>query len=299
LIWAKSAIGCGLDRVKAIYTQVVDPEATNRPPSSRNPMATSPDTLTLHRYKRTNKGYTESLGDDVSLTLMLIPAGEFMMGAPVGEPDSHDNERPQHRVTVPAFLMGRYPVTQSQWRAVAGYDRVDLDLKLAPSRFEGDDLSVEQMNWHQATEFCQRLSTKTQKNYHLPSEAQWEYACRAETETAYHFGDQLTLELANYERSVGQTTAVGTYPANRWGLHDMHGNVREWCEDHWHGDYEGAPTDGSTWIEDGNSSRRVSRGGAWSFNPWSCRSSSRIYDGPDYGDFYRGFRVCCSAPRTV
>jgi formylglycine-generating enzyme required for sulfatase activity len=262
-------------------------------------MATSPDTLTLHRYKRTNKGYTESLGDDVSLTLMLIPAGEFMMGAPVGEPNSPKNERPQHRVRVPVCLMGRYPVTQAQWRAVAGYDRVDIYLKPAPSRVEGDDLPVERVTWHQATEFCQRLSAKTQKNYHLPSEAQWEYACRAETETAYHFGDQLTLELANYERSVGQTTAVGTYPANRWGLHDMHGNVREWCEDHWHDNYEGAPTDGSTWIEGGNSGRRILRGGSWIVDPGDCRSAYRYYSGPDNRDSSYGFRVVCSAPRTL
>jgi formylglycine-generating enzyme required for sulfatase activity len=262
-------------------------------------MATSPDTLTLHRYKRTNKSYTESLGNGVSLTLMLIPAGEFMMGAPVGEPDSHDNERPQHRVTVPVCLMGRYPVTQAQWRAVAGYDRIDIDLKPAPSRFEGDDLPVERVTWHQATEFCQRLSAKTQKNYHLPSEAQWEHACRAETETAYHFGDQLISELANYGSSVGQTTEVGTYPANRWGLHDMHGNVWERCQDDWHSNYEGAPIDGSTWIEGGNSGRRILRGGSWFSYPRNCRSAYRFNIGPGSRSFYYGFRVVCSAPRAL
>ena len=261
-------------------------------------MATSLDNLTLHRYKRTNKGYTEDLGEGVSLTLMLIPAGEFVMGAPDGEPESDDSERPQHRVKLPQFLMGRYPVTQAQWRVVAGYDRVEIDLKPSPSEFKGDDLPVEQVNWHQAVEFCQRLSVKTKKNYHLPSEAQWEYACRAETTTAYHFGDQLTTELANYEASVGQTTAVGTYPANGWGLFDMHGNVWEWCQDHWHDSYEGAPTDGSAWIEGGDSEYRVIRGGSWIYNPRVCRSAYRFNGGPGYvfNDF--GFRVCCSAPRT-
>jgi formylglycine-generating enzyme required for sulfatase activity len=260
-------------------------------------VATPSDNLTLHRYKRINQGYTEDLGDQVTLTLMLIPAGEFMMGAPQDEPDSRDNERPQHLVKMPQFLMGRYPVTQAQWRVVAGYDRVKTDLKSSPSRFKGDDLPVEQVNWHQATEFCQRLSIKTQKNYHLPSEAQWEYACRAETTTAYHFGDQLTTELANYERSVGQTTAVGTYPANRWGLFDMHGNVWEWCQDHWHDNYEGAPSDGSAFVEGGDSKYRVHRGGSWYFNPRSSSSTYRFFNEPgrDLNDF--GLRVCCTAAR--
>jgi formylglycine-generating enzyme required for sulfatase activity len=106
------------------------------------------------------------------------------------------------------------------------------------------------VGWYQAAEFCKRLSKRTGKNYYLPSEAQWEYACRAETETAYHFGPKLTEELANYGLSVRKTTPVGQYPANRWGLHDMHGNVWEWCYDHQHYNYEGAPTDGSAWLTD-------------------------------------------------
>lgn len=262
-------------------------------------MAISPDSLTHYRYKGTNKGYVENLGDGVMLTLMLIPGGEFMMGAPEGELDSNNDERPQRLVKVPPFLMGRYPVTQAQWRVVAGYDREGRELKPELSRFKGDDLPVERVNWHDATEFCQRLSTKTQKNYHLPSEAQWEYACRAETTTAYHFGDQITTELANYEGSVRQTTAVGTYPANRWGLFDMHGNVLEWCQDHWHSNYEGAPTDGSAWIEGGDSNRRVRRGGSWLFNPRNCRSAYRNNNAPSNHNNNSGFRVVCLAPRIL
>jgi formylglycine-generating enzyme required for sulfatase activity len=262
-------------------------------------MPPSPDNLTLYRYKRTNKGYTEDLGDGVTLTLMLIPAGEFIMGAPKDEPDSSDSERPQHPVKLQAFLMGRYPITQAQWRVVASYDREDIDLNPDPSRFKGDDLPVEQVNWYEATEFCKRLSTRTGKNYHLPSEAQWEYACRAETETAYHFGPKLTEELANYNQSVGQTTPVGQYPANQWGLHDIHCNVREWCQDHWHDNFKGAPTDGSAWVEGGNANRRVQRGGSWLFNPRYCRSAYRSSYGPDYRDSGFGFRVCCPAPRTL
>ena len=262
-------------------------------------MATSLDNLTLHRYKRTNKAYVEDLGNGVSLTLMLIPAGEFLMGASEVEPESNDRERPQHRVELPQFLMGRYPITQAQWRGVAGYDRVEIDLNPAPSRFQGEDLPVEQVTWHDAVEFCQRLAAKASKNYHLPSEAQWEYACRAETTTAYHFGDQLTTELANYEMSVGRTTAVGTYPANRWGLFDMHGNVWEWCQDHWHDSYEGAHTDGRAWIEGGDSERRILRGGSWHYNLRYCRSACRNDVEPSNDRNTFGFRVCCSTPRAL
>ena len=260
-------------------------------------MATSLDGLTLYRYRRTNRGYTEDLGEGVSLTLMLIPAGEFMMGAPDGEPESDDSERPQHRVELLQFLMGRYPVTQAQWRVVASYDREEIDLNPDPSEFQGDNLPVERVSWYEATEFCKRLSTHTGINYHLPSEAQWEYACRAETEVAYHFGPRLTEELANYDRSVGQTTPVGQYPANQWGLHDMHGNVLEWCQDQWHDNYKGAPTDGSAWIEGGKANRRVRRGGSWFTDQRNCRSACRNIFGPGYGNAAIGFRVCCTASR--
>lgn len=259
---------------------------------------TTAENLTLHRYQRTNQSYTEDLGDGVTLTLMLIPAGEFMMGAPEDELDIAENERPQHLVKVPQFLMGRYPVTQAQWRVVAGYKREAIDLEPDPSRFKGDDRPVERVSWHQATEFCQRLSERTGKNYHLPSEAQWEYACRAETTTAYHFGPQLTSELANYGRRVGRTTGVGSYPPNRWGFHDMHGNVREWCADYWHNAYKGAPVDGSAWIEGGDSNLRVVRGGSWYSYPRNCRSAYRFTSSPDFRDYVFGFRVVCVAPRT-
>jgi formylglycine-generating enzyme required for sulfatase activity len=264
-----------------------------------NPMATPLDNLTLHRSKRTNKQYTEDLGNGVTLKLMLIPAGEFIMGAPKTEQDSDDRERPQHRVTLPTFLMGRYPVTQAQWRVVAGMPQIRRELNPTPSHFKGDNLPVEQVDWFAATEFCQRLSKQTGKNYHLPSEAQWEYACRAGTEMAYHFGPKLTEELANYGNPSGKTTPVGQYPANGWGLHDMHGNVYEWCQDHWHESYENAPTDGSAWLEGGNSSRRVSRGGSWIFDPWLCRSAFRGGGVPVSDDDFLGFRVCCAAPRTL
>ncbi|MBE9109851.1 formylglycine-generating enzyme family protein [Nodosilinea sp. LEGE 07298] len=262
-------------------------------------MAAPPDDLTFYRYKRTNKAYTDDLGNGVMLTLMLIPGGEFIMGSLEGDPQSSDHERPQRLVKMPPFLIGRYPVTQALWRIVAGYAQEDKDLELNPSRFKGDDLPVEQVNWHDATEFCQRLSAKTSKNYHLPSEAEWEYACRAETTTAYYFGDQLTDEVANYHNKVGRTTPVGQYLANRWGLHDMHGNVWEWCQDHWHSNYKGAPTNGSAWLEGGDSDLRILRGGSWLFNPWYCRSAYRNNAGPGFRYYLSGFRVVCAVPRDL
>jgi formylglycine-generating enzyme required for sulfatase activity len=149
-------------------------------------MPTSPSHLTLHRYKRTNKSYTQDLGEGVELTLMLIPSGEFLMGAPETEPESQPSECPQHLVRVAQFFMGRYPVTQEQWRVVAGYEKVARELQSDPSNFKGDKLPVEQVSWEDAEEFCQRLSAKTLKDYRLPSEAQWEYACRAGTTTPFH-----------------------------------------------------------------------------------------------------------------
>ena len=190
-------------------------------------------------------------------------------------------------------------MTQAQWRAVAGYDVEDIELKAEPSRFKGDDLPVERVSWEDATEFCKRLSNKTSKVFGLPSEAQWEYACRAGTETAYHFGSQITAEFANYNYQVGQTTEVKRYSPNRWGLYDMHGNVWEWCQDYWHIDYNGAPPDGGAWVTGGNANRRVVRGGSWSLNPRFCRSVYRYNTTPNNASYFIGFRVSCSAPRTL
>jgi len=274
-----------------------------------SPSASLPSNLSLYRYKRTNKSYTEDLGNGVKLTLMLIPSGEFVMGAPESEPESRDNERPQHQVRVSQFLMGRFPVIQAQWRVVAGFDRIDRDLDPDPSSFKGENRPVERVSWEDAREFCKRLSAINHKDYRLPSEAQWEYACRAETTTPFHFGETITTELANYSgyrtynngppgEHRNETTDVGFFPANEWGLHDMHGNVWEWCEDDYHGSYKGAPNNGSAWVEQDRTEKSgmLLRGGSWNYRPQHCRSASRYFYSRDYRGSHTGFRVCCVPP---
>ena len=161
------------------------------------------------------------------------------------------------------------------------------------------------MSWHDAVEFCQRLAKHSGRKYRLPIEAEWEYACRAGTTTHFCFGEALTSELANFRRNIGKTTEVGSFPANGFGLYDVPGNVYEWCQDHWHGDYRGAPIDGRAWLEDVNIVRRMLgdsvrlvRGGSWVSIPLNCRSACRYNYTPSSRHFDIGFRVVCSAPRN-
>ncbi|EKV00582.1 hypothetical protein Lepto7375DRAFT_2705 [Leptolyngbya sp. PCC 7375] len=264
-------------------------------------METSASNLTLHRYKRTNQGFVEDLGNGVTLTLMLIPEGEFLMGAPEDEPDS-EPARPQHLVQVSKFLMGQYPVTQIQWKVVAGLSQINLKLDAEPSRFKADNRPVEQVSWYEAMEFCERLSAHTGRNYGLPSESEWEYACRAGTETRFHFGEIITTELVNYydedsnRENLNETTLVDHFGmANAFGLCDIHGNVWDWCQDHWHENYEGAPTDGSAWLTENQEENRLIRGGSCYNLPQVCRSFSRYYYGPNFRNIDVGFRVVCRA----
>jgi formylglycine-generating enzyme required for sulfatase activity len=271
--------------------------------------------IVINRSQQTAEYFVEDLGNKVKLNMLLINSGSFIMGAPENEESSRDNERPQHKVTVPTFFMGQYPVTQAQWKFVASLPQVNHDLKLDPSRFKGDKRPVECVSWFEAVEYCDRLSKHTGRIYRLPSEAEWEYACRAGTTTPFHFGETITTDLANYRGtdnkeyewsgSYGrgtkgiyreETTEVGSFGvANGFGLYDMHGNVWEWCEDHWHSNYEGAPTDGSAWLDKNeNNSRRLLRGGSWYFSPVFCRSAYRdTYSNPDVDYLNFGFRVVC------
>jgi formylglycine-generating enzyme required for sulfatase activity len=252
------------------------------------------------------EGYREDLGQGVALTMLKIPAGSFLMGSPVDEPERSEDEGPQHEVTLGSFFVGQTSITQAQWRAVAGWQKVGRDLEPDPSRFKGANRPVEQVSWFDALEFCSRLNQRTGLRYGLPSEAQWEYACRAGSTTPFHIGATLTTELANYDGDYcygngpkgsyrKQTIDVASFPANGWGLHDMHGNVREWCEDHWHDSYNFAPGDDQPWLipAAADDEPRLLRGGSWSSFPWYCRSAFRNYPHPGDAGSYDGFRVAC------
>ncbi len=170
--------------------------------------------ILISRYKRSGKHFIEALSDEIGLDMVLIPGGKFLMGAPEDELESLDRERPQHEVIVPSFFMGRFPITQAQWRVIANWSQVERSLEPDPSHFKGDNCPVEQVSWEEAVEFCQRLSVKTGRTYRLPSEAEWEYACRAGTTTPFHFGETIGDELANYcaqDKKILDTLYKGTY----------------------------------------------------------------------------------------
>jgi formylglycine-generating enzyme required for sulfatase activity len=275
--------------------------------------------LNIKRQRQEAEYFPEKLGDNHTLEMVSIPGGTFIMGSPPKELEHQKNESPQHSVTVQPFFMGKYPITQAQWRFVAQLRPVNKELKPDPSNFKGDNRPVEQVSWKDAVEFCLRLSQYTGRTYSLPSEAQWEYACRAGTTTPFHFGETITTDLANYDGNYAygqgsegvyreETTAVGSFGvANNFGLYDMHGNVLEWCLDDWHDDYKGAPTDGSPWFNSDDklsdkSGRAVMRGGSWISNPQFCRSASRFNNVRGERDFINyniGFRVVCVVGRTL
>ncbi len=278
--------------------------------------------LVIHRHLAQAWQFIEMLNEaEVVLEMVSIPGGSFLMGSPEDELEHLSSESPQNSVTVDSFFIGKYPITQAQWRIVAEFEQVNRSLDLDPSRFKGDDRPVENVSWHDAVEFCDRLSRFTGKEYRLPTEAEWEYACRAGTQTPFHFGETITTDLANYcgtdNKEFGWSGSYGDGPtgiyrgetipvgslgvANNFGLYDMHGNVWEWCQDHWHDSYEGAPTDGSAWInpDAGENASRVLRGGSWYNDPGYCRSATRNDDDAGIRNDYDGFRVVCSAPRTL
>ena len=311
--------------------------------------ATGPRTATfLLRQPRQVQGFREPLAEGVALTMLWIPPGRFWMGSPGNEPKRQEREGPQHLVQVPGTFMSQTPITQAQWREVAGWRAGPGEswgrllepepsffqpsphpmaknwgtgmFSLLPGEANSDQRPVDNVSWLDVSEFCNRLSQRTGRQYTLPSEAQWEYACRAGTSSPFHFGATITSALVNYDGSTTyadgpkgvyrrQTTPVGMFPANAWGLYDMHGNVWEWCLDHWHESYEGAPTDGSAWLNisepkqtektnkrndsASDEGTRLLRGGSWFDDPRNCRSAARYHFQPDLAPLSVGFRVVC------
>jgi len=221
------------------------------------------------------------LGGGVEMEFVLVPAGAFTMGASDGFPA----EKPPHRVVIAKpFHLARYEATQEQWRAVMGAN---------PSRHKGPKLPVDNVSWNDCREFLRRVNERTScATFVLPSEAQWEYACRAGGEGKWCFGDDESA-LARHAWYLANCRSaprpVGAATPNAWGLYDMHGNVWEWCEDAWHENYVGAPTDGSAWTSGGDA-RRVRRGGSWYDSSWLARSAYRLGFSPDFRAENLGFR---------
>ncbi len=251
-----------------------------------------------------SKYFAEVIAETVSLEMVCVPNGIFQMGSPKIEISRDRSEEPQHWVAVSTFFIGKFPITQSQWLAVANLPQVNRVLNPDPSHFKGFDRPVESISWFDAMEFCDRLSHKTGLNYRLPSEAEWEYACRGGTNSPFSFGETISTDLANYDSSYAygfgpndkyrqKTTPVGSSQlANPFGLYDMHGLVWEWCCDSWHENYQGAPQNSKVWESFGEyEAYRVIRGGSWFNPPSSCRSASRSKYLADVWLNNVGFRV--------
>jgi formylglycine-generating enzyme required for sulfatase activity len=237
------------------------------------------------------------VGGGVKLKLVYIEPGKFMMGSPKEEKERWDKEL-QHEVEITkGFYMGVFEVTQQEYEKVIGEN---------PSHFKGDRLPVEKVSWEDAMEFCKRLSKKEGKLVDLPTEAEWEYACRAGSKTVFHYGNSLSSKQANFAGDfpyggaakgpyLQKTARVGSYEPNAFGLYDMHGNVWEWCKD-WSSDeyYKDGPRRAPPGPAKGK--RRVVRGGAWDITASGCRSAYRDEDGPGFNEYCVGFRVVVRLP---
>jgi formylglycine-generating enzyme required for sulfatase activity len=239
------------------------------------------------------------IGKGVKLELVRINPGQFMMGSFDTEPDHDISESPVHKVTIgKPFYIGKFEVTQPQWNVIRGN---------SSHSNVGDTFPADTISWGDATKWCEEMSRNLGVTIRLPTEAEWEYACRAGTSTPFAFGAALTPAQANFTSSDpkanrGKTAPVGSGKPNAWGLYDMHGNVWEWCQDTLQEDYEKAPADGSAWIDEAhNKYNRVRRGGSWKEPPANCRSavrfgSSSSAEEPDMRNDQLGFRVVVEPP---
>ena len=241
---------------------------------------------------------TIMLPGEVPLDMVWVPPGSFLMGSLEDEQDRAAREGPQHQVFIAeGFWMGKYPITQAQWQAIMGNN---------PSQFEGDNLPVEQVSWNDirgSGGYLEQLNTIIPgHDFRLPSEAEWEYAYRAGTTTRFYWGDDPDYAEIDYYAwyrdnsdtgNAGETHDVGLKLPNAWGLHDMAGNVWEWCEDDWHDNYHGAPADGSAWVDSPRGFYRLPRGGSWLSHPSGCRAANRTDSSPLSHGSGLGFRVVC------
>lgn len=259
----------------------------------------------LERNLLTKQGrfFVEYLGEAVNLDMIAIPAGSFLIGSSSTDELKEKDETPQTKINIAPFFSSKYPITQLQWRIISNLPRVGRALKNNPSTFKGDNLPVERVSWYDAQEFCLRLSNLTNRRYRLPTEAQWEYACRGGTNTPFWFGDTITPELANYDGRKAskddkkevkydrKTTPVDNFFPNPFGLYDTHGNVWEWCEDHYAPNYLQKSKDGSAFEAKIGNQPRIVRGGSWSLDSGYCRSAKRSSYTADSAYNFIGFRV--------
>lgn len=248
----------------------------------------------IKKIKSKAMSFLEVLPSDLVIEMVFIKGGIFNMGESTGL--TFEDNKPAHPVTVPPFYIGKYPVTQEQYQCIMGI--------LPPLREKGAENPVERVSWFDAVKFCKKLSKITRKKYRLPGEAEWEYACKASTNTPFYFGETITTDYVNY---VGlhtfalepkgiyrhKSTKVGIFPPNLFGLYDMHGNVFEWCEDSWHPNYINAPGDAHPWVN--NSQSKVIRGGSWHEPPEVCSSIARVRYNAYEPEDRIGFRLALSA----
>ena len=281
------------------------------PPSSLQALKSLTfETITVNRHghersksQRFAYYFEEDLGEGALCSLVAIPGGTFRMGtSPTTRTGLHETQS-SRRVRVQAFFMGQHLVTQAQWERVAQLPKIDRDLDRNPSYFRGPELPVESVSWLDAMEFCARLASYTERPYRLPSEAEWEYACRAGTTTPFHYGDTVTSQLANYvgtytyaAESRGNyrqaTTPVGSFSPNAFGLYDMHGNVWEWNAGRW---LEQTQASRASAREAGTQRDwRALRGGSWSDAPGNIRAATRTGNAVDARNRLFGIRVCCA-----
>ena len=295
---------------QSALTEAAIPASSLPPSSSVSQSTTSPAAPqrstsqsvkpAVHHYR--DRAATVLVVDEIP-EMVRLPGGRFLMGSPDSEPEREDDEGPQHWVQVPAFEIGRYPVTFAQW---------DACMAAGGCRHMPDDLGwgrgqqpVINVSWKDAQEYVRWLTRVTGEHWRLPTEAEWEYAARAGTKTPFSTGACITTRQANYDGNYdynncgaetvyrGNTQPVGSYPANPWGLYEVHGNVWEWVEDQYHESYKGAPTDGSAWAKRlfWVGGYRVLRGGSWDSNPRSLRSANRDRNDPSNRNGSYGFRV--------
>ena len=243
--------------------------------------------------------FQEELGNGVLLTMIQIPPGAFMMGSSANEAGQENSEEPKHPVNISTFYLGQTQITQAQWSAIFP----DKAVKFG----NNSQLPIDSISWLDAIEFCHRLSTNTGREYRLPTESEWEYACRATTTNPFAYGDTISPSIVNYDglRPYGQilkgtcrnkATPVAMFPPNLFGLYDMHGNLWEWCLDEWFADYQDAPKDGTArgdLVTRDENKQRVVRGGSWFSSGQICRAASRSSLPASYQHNHYGFRVVC------